>query len=102
MAEPHWHPLYAARELEPGVWVLTDAQDREYGRIEIRRVTAGVVRYRCAYRGELLGWSTTLRLACERVHRAFISSHGPVPFAGYPAMDGHIPKSREASAAHET
>lgn len=27
--------------------------------------------------GEVIGWSTTLRLACERVHAEFLRDHGP-------------------------
>ena len=35
-----------------------------------------------------LRWATTLREACERVHGAYVRSHGPVPFAGYPDLSG--------------
>lgn len=44
----------------------------------------GAVRYRAEFGGELLGWGTTLRGACERVHHAFIRSHGPGDWPGYP------------------
>lgn len=69
---------------------MIDSTGAEYGRIDIRRVDGGaMVRYRCEFRGELIGWAATLSLACERIHQAFLSSHGPVPFAGYPVLDGH-------------
>lgn len=78
MAEPHrWHPLLAAQEGPTGMWTLVDAFDRVYGTIELRRVNATEVRYRASFRGEVIGWSTTLRLGCERVHGEFLRSHGP-------------------------
>ena len=78
MAEPRrWHPLLAAQEGPSGTWTLVDAFDRVYGTIEIRRVNATEVRYRAGFRGKVIGWSTTLRLACERVHDEFLRNHGP-------------------------
>ena len=71
-----WHPLLASHEPSPGIWELLDYADRPYGRIELRRVSDGL-RYRCEYSGELIGWSTSLRTACERVHQAHLRSHGP-------------------------
>jgi hypothetical protein len=56
---------------------LVDGFDRVYGTIEIRRVNATDIRYRASFRGEVIGWSATLRLACERVHAEFIRDHGP-------------------------
>lgn len=78
-----WHPILAASEPEPGLWVLVDAMGLQYGRVTVVRVD-GMVRFRAEFRGELLGYGTTLRGACERVHYAFIRSHGPPPFQGYP------------------
>ncbi|KQX08500.1 MULTISPECIES: hypothetical protein [unclassified Leifsonia] len=78
-----WHPILAASEPEPGVWVLIDAQDHEYGRVTVVRVN-GDVRFRAEFRGVLIGHGMTLRRACERVHYEFIRSHGPAPFQGYP------------------
>ncbi|GAA3622936.1 hypothetical protein GCM10022200_01400 [Microbacterium awajiense] len=73
-----WHPLLAAVEGPTGTWTLTDAAGRTYGTIEIRRVSNGTdVRYRASFRGEVIGWSTSLRLACEKVHQAFLRAHGP-------------------------
>lgn len=78
MAEPHrWHPLLAAQEGPTGTWSLVDGFDRLYGTIELRRLNATEVRYRASFRGEVIGWSSTLRLACERVHGEFLSNHGP-------------------------
>lgn len=73
-----WHPILSAVEGPTGTWCMVDAQGREYGRIEIRRVMNGTdVRYRAVYRGDVIGWATSLRLACERVHGAFVRAHGP-------------------------
>lgn len=78
-----WRPIRAAIEPEPGIWVLIDAQDHEYGRVAVVRVD-GQVLFGAEFRGELLGYGTTLRGACERVHNEFIRSHGPAPSHGYP------------------
>ena len=60
------------------VWRMIDPQGREYGRNEIRRVMNGTeTRYKALWRGEVLGWSTTLREACERVHAAYLLAHRP-------------------------
>lgn len=70
-----WHPILATVEVETGVWALCD-QRGEYGRIALRRTVDGP-RYRCEFRGELIGWATTLRGACKGVHGAYIASHSP-------------------------
>ena len=75
--QSRWHPLLAAREGPTGTWSLLDAFDRVYGTIELRRVSATDLRYRVSFRGELIGWSTTLRIACERLHAEFLRNHGP-------------------------
>lgn len=75
---PAWHPILAAVEGPTGTWRLTDSLGEQYGTVEIRRVMNGTdVRYRVSYRGEVIGWATSLRLACERVHQAFLRAHGP-------------------------
>ena len=81
-----WHPIMAAVEGPPGVWRMLDASGRDYGRVEIRRVMAGSeIRYKTVWRGEVLGWATTLREACARVHDAYLRAHGPggVPMADW-------------------
>lgn len=73
-----WHALLDVVEDPTGTWRLVDDQQREYGRVEIRRVMNGTdTRYRASFRGEVIGWATTLKDAVERVHAAFIRSHGP-------------------------
>ncbi len=76
MAE--WHPIMAAVEGPPGVWRMVDPQGREYGRVEIRCVDGG---RRIAYRGErgagILGWASSLRLACVTVHGDMLASLAP-------------------------
>ncbi|MFF2485261.1 hypothetical protein ACFVSU_02610 [Microbacterium sp. NPDC058062] len=73
-----WNPIQAAVEGPTGTWRMIDPMGHEYGRIELRRVRNGAeVRYKALCGDELLGWSTTLRHACYRVHMAFLSAHGP-------------------------
>lgn len=78
MAESRgWHPLLAEQECPAGTWTLVDAYDRVCGTIEIRRLNVTDVRYRVSFQGEVIGWSSTLRLGCERVHGEFLRNHGP-------------------------
>ena len=73
-----WHPILSAVEGPTGTWRMVDGTGKQYGTIEIRRVLDDTAtRYRVTFRGEVIGWATTLRLACERAHRAFLGSHGP-------------------------
>jgi hypothetical protein len=72
-----WHPIMAAVEGPPAVWRLVDPHGREYGLVELRRVTGGELRYKVSMRGEVLGWSTTLRDGCRHAHAVFLAAHGP-------------------------
>ena len=73
-----WHPILAAEEGPTGTWRLIDGTGKTYGMIEIRRVMNGTdVRYRAVFRGEVIGWATSLRVACEQIHRVFLQAHGP-------------------------
>jgi hypothetical protein len=55
---------------------MVDPQGREYGRIEIRRVMNDTdTLYQALWRGEVIGWSTALHEACERVHGAYLRAH---------------------------
>lgn len=68
----------AAKEGPPGTWHLIDGLGKPYAVIQLRRVMGGSdVRYRVTFRGDVIGWATSLRLACERAHAAFLRSHGP-------------------------
>lgn len=81
-----WHPLLAAAEPAPGRWELRDQYDRVYGRVSIVR-RGPEVGYRAEDAvGVLIGYFTTLRGACEAVHRRFLASHGPGEFGGYPVF----------------
>lgn len=51
------------------MWVLLDSMRKPYGVVTIVRVE-GRVRFRAEHIGVTLGWTTTLRSACERVHQA--------------------------------
>lgn len=81
-----WHPILEAVEISTGAWSMQDQQG-PYGRVELRR-TADGPKYRCEFRGELIGWASTLRRACWEVRGAYIRSHGPAPFPGYPDLSG--------------
>lgn len=70
--------MLAAVEGPTGVWIMVAPDGREYGRVELRRVSNGTeLRYKAVWRDEVIGWATTLREACWRIHLAFLSSHGP-------------------------
>lgn len=80
-----WHPILAAVEGPPGTWRMIDPRGFDYGLIEIRRVNGGAeVRYKAQHRGEVIGWSNSLRLACERVHQAYLRAMGPGLRSGAP------------------
>jgi len=81
-----WHPILAAVEGPTGTWRLLDSFDKPYGMIEIRRVMNDTdTRYRVTFRGDVIGWATTLRVACAQAHAAFLRAHGPGggPIAGW-------------------
>ena len=77
-----WHPLLAAREVEPGHWVMVDPHERAYG--DIRFVRRGSeVGYRAVTWAEqsadreLIGYYRTLRAAAKATHSLFVRSHVP-------------------------
>lgn len=72
-----WHPIQQLQEPSPGVWVIPDPLKKEYGRIELRRVNDGELRYKVTFHGELLGWAGSLRYGAERLHAHYIRSLGP-------------------------
>lgn len=74
--EPRWHPILAAREGPVGTWKMVDPSGHEYGLVRLVRVD-GVPTYRAEYAGSHLGYGGSLRLACERVHDAYLRAHGP-------------------------
>ncbi|WP_067201142.1 hypothetical protein [Microbacterium sp. XT11] len=67
-----WHPIFLSDEPTPGVWTLQHSTGYgPFARIELRRVEVGL-RYRVEFRGELLGWATSLQVACERAWEAYL------------------------------
>ncbi|MFF2274224.1 hypothetical protein ACFVTX_18260 [Agromyces sp. NPDC058136] len=74
--EPRWHPILAAREGPVGTWRMIDTLGAEYGVIRLVRV-AGTPVYVATMRGQDIGSGNSLRLACERVHAAFLQSGQP-------------------------
>lgn len=97
---PDWHPMLAAVEVSPGRWHMVEPAGRVYGVIELRR-TADGLRYRAAHRSDegdvALGWSTSLRHTCERVHRAYLTAMSPAsaPNEGWPAHPSRLARNAE-------
>lgn len=86
--EPRWHPIMAAVEGPVGTWRLVDPLGREYGVVRLVRVD-GEPMYRGEHRGELLGYGTSLKLACEHVHHAYVAEHTTPGRVGYPVFTSH-------------
>lgn len=85
MQHPEWHPIMSAVEGPIGCWRMIDSLGREFGTVHIRRVSGGLeVRYRVAWRGELLGWASSLREACMRLHQTESRSFTPGGRSGAP------------------
>jgi hypothetical protein len=80
----NWHPVLAAREIEPGHWIMTDPYDRPYGVIRFLR-RGGELGYRAVTWApesadrKLIGYYRTLRAAAKQVHAVFVRSHGADP-----------------------
>lgn len=75
-----WHPVLAADEQTPGVWVLT-AQTGPYAVIRLLEI-AGERGYRATtyeQPRQLIGYRRTFRSACELAHQNWIRQHGPHP-----------------------
>jgi hypothetical protein len=76
-----WHPLFAAVEVEPGVWHMVASTGETYGVVRLIEV-AGERGYRAvtwAERSEdrqLIGYFRTLKVAVERTHQRWLASHG--------------------------
>ncbi len=71
-----WHPILSAVEREPAHWVMIDSLEHVYGDVQLRRTPDGP-RYRAEYRGQLIGWGTTLAGACSRIHQTYLDAMGP-------------------------
>ena len=93
MSKSDWHPILSAVEGPIGVWTMVDPSGKEYGRVELRRVANGSqARYKAMWSGHLIGWATSLREACWRVHGAYLAAHGP---GGRPMADWGDPYRRQ-------
>lgn len=95
-----WHPIMAAVEGPTGMWRMIDPQGREYGRIEIRRVMDGQqVAYRVEFGREVIGWAHNLRLACHKVHIAYLATMGNPgpPAADWGEKTGHGRRGQSAT-----
>ncbi|WP_344013842.1 hypothetical protein [Microbacterium natoriense] len=66
-----WHPIFLTTEISPGVWEMQNQTDyAPFGKIELRRIDERTARYRVTLSGGVIGWSTTLQVACERLYEA--------------------------------
>jgi hypothetical protein len=84
-----WHPILEVREPIPGHWQLHDGVQRLYGDIRLVK-RGGELGYRAdrVHKDgsvELVGYYMSLRVSCEKVHAAFIRSHGAPPRTSYGA-----------------
>lgn len=69
-----WHPMLLLTEKEPGMWAMSHPTNpTPFGGIAIRRTEAGV-RYKVALGAEVIGWATSLRVASERLWRAYLDT----------------------------
>ena len=70
--QPAWHPVFLTTEVSPGVWEMQHQTSYgPFGRIEIRRVR-DQVRYKVTLGRDVIGWATSLQVACEKLYRAWI------------------------------
>jgi hypothetical protein len=80
--ESGWHPILAAREVEPGLWYMVAQYERCYGVIRML-VIGGENGYRAvtweADPGdrELIGYFRSLRAATEAAHSRYVRNHVP-------------------------
>ncbi len=86
-----WHPLLAADEVEPGVWLMRAWDATPYGIVRTLEI-GGERGYRATTwaerpdQRELIGYWRTLRAACAGAHRAYLRRHG-APRAMRPGAD---------------
>ncbi|KDA05569.1 hypothetical protein DC31_13990 [Microbacterium sp. CH12i] len=67
-----WHPFLLLTETEPGVWAAKSPTDyAPFGGIALRRTDAGP-RYKVTLGNDVIGWATSLRVASERLWRAYL------------------------------
>ncbi|WP_167050586.1 hypothetical protein [Salinibacterium sp. ZJ77] len=78
---PTWHPMLAADEAEPGLWLMRAWDARPYA--IVRAIEIGGERgYRATTWAEnpadraLIGYWRTFRVACMGAHRAYLRTHG--------------------------
>ncbi|GAA4774778.1 hypothetical protein [Microbacterium gilvum] len=62
--QPPYHVMLMTQEINPGHWLFGDANSGTIADIELRRTNVGP-RYRITMAGEVMGWTTTLKSACE-------------------------------------
>lgn len=84
-----WHPLLAAREVEPGTWWMVAQYGERYGiiialEIEDERGYRAVTGAEDPGQRELVGYFRTLRAAVEATHRGWLARHGTTGFAPNP------------------
>ena len=73
-----WHPILAAVEgARPvrGGYSTASATSTDALNCDVNG--GADARYKAYLRGDHIGWATTLRTACERIHAAYLLQHGP-------------------------
>jgi hypothetical protein len=96
-----WHPILAAREVQPGHWYMIDGLGKPYGHIRFvkRGDQVGYRADRCDERGtttNIVGYYRALLPAAVAVHTAFIRSHGALGAPnGTGIIQGHGLKRRD-------
>lgn len=77
-----WHPILAAREVEPGLWYMVAQYERCYGIIRML-VIGGESGYRAVTweadpeQRRLVGYFRSLRAATEAAHGFYVRNHVP-------------------------
>ena len=71
-----WHPILAAKEYEPGRWVIFDGMDKPYALIDLVK-RGGELGYRATTwnaektEGVVIGYYRSVAGACARVHHEY-------------------------------
>jgi hypothetical protein len=79
---PGWHPVLAAVEVEPTVWIMTAQYGRRYAIIRVLEI-GGERGYRVTTwddeprNRQLIGYYRTLRAAAKAGHARFLREHRP-------------------------
>lgn len=74
--------MLMTQEIEPGHWIMRDSVSGTFADIQIRRTNVGV-RYRITMGGDVKGYATSFKSACEGAYARHNTTRGKV-YAGPP------------------